>query len=91
VERNAKSYDLKRIQTDGERLIFAEQLTENNNFKEPVIRHAERRSDNWGNDVSFRAHSAPSDLHAADAHYYKDCMSKFFSNNPTAFSQTECD
>ena len=28
VERNAKSYDLKRIQTDGERLIFVEQLRE---------------------------------------------------------------
>ena len=28
VARNAKSYDLARIQTDGERLIFAEQLTE---------------------------------------------------------------
>jgi len=28
VERNAMSYDLKRIQTDGERLIFVEQLTE---------------------------------------------------------------
>jgi len=28
VERNAKSYDLNRIQTDGERLIFAEQLRE---------------------------------------------------------------
>jgi len=27
VERNAKPYDLKRIQTDGERLIFVEQLT----------------------------------------------------------------
>jgi len=32
VERNAKSYDLKRIQTDGERLIFAEQLTEKDRF-----------------------------------------------------------
>jgi len=32
VERNAKSYDLKRIQTDGERLIFAEQLREKDRF-----------------------------------------------------------
>jgi len=32
VERNAKSYDLKRIQRDGERLIFAEQLTEKDRF-----------------------------------------------------------
>ena len=59
--------------------------------KESVIRHAERKSDNWGNDVSFRAHFALSDLHAADAHNNKDCMSKFFSNHPTAFSQTKCD
>jgi len=32
VERNAKSSDLKRIQTDGERLIFVEQLTEKDRF-----------------------------------------------------------
>jgi len=28
MERNAKSYDLKRFQIDGERLIFVEQLRE---------------------------------------------------------------
>ena len=32
VKRNAKSYNLKRVQTDGERLIFAEQLTEKDRF-----------------------------------------------------------
>jgi len=47
-------------------------------FKEFVIRHAEGKSDNWGNDVSLRANFAVSDLHAADARYHKDCMSKFF-------------
>jgi len=60
-------------------------------FKESVIRHAERRSDNWGNDVSFRAHSDLRDLHAADARYHKDCMSRFFSNHPTAFTQPKHD
>jgi len=41
VERNVKSHDLKRIQTDGERLIFVEQLTEKDRChlkKESVIR-----------------------------------------------------
>jgi len=32
VERNAKSYDVKRIQTDGEKLIFVEQLAEKDRF-----------------------------------------------------------
>jgi len=32
MERNAKSYDLKRFQTDGERLIFVEQLREKDRF-----------------------------------------------------------
>jgi len=38
----------------------------------------------------LRANFAVSDLHAADARYYKDCMSKFFSNSPTAFTHTKC-
>jgi len=32
VERNAKPYDLQKIQTDGERLIFVEQLSEKDRF-----------------------------------------------------------
>ena len=32
--------------------------------------------------------AAISDLHAADARYHKDCMSKFFSNTPLVCSST---
>jgi len=37
----------------------------------------------------LRANFAVSDLHAADAHHHKDCMSKFFCNCPTAFTHTK--
>ena len=44
-------------------------------FKQAILRHAQKRDDDWGNDVSFRFISALSDLHAAEACYHKDCMS----------------
>jgi len=50
-----------------------------------------QKEENWRNDVSFRTHSALSDLHAADARYHKDCMSKFFSDGFTAFTQSKRD
>jgi len=42
VARNAKPYNLARIQTDGERLIFAEQLRGKISFKESVLRQAKK-------------------------------------------------
>lgn len=56
-------------------------------FKDTVLRHAKQRSDKWGNEVVLRANSAVSDLHAADARYHKDCMSKFFSNAPSSVTE----
>jgi len=51
-------------------------------FKESILRQTKKRNDYWGNDVEFRTNCAVSDLHAADARYHKDCMSKFLSNYP---------
>ena len=42
--------------SDGERLIYADREGQIS-FKESVLRQTERRSDNWGNDVSFRSNS----------------------------------
>lgn len=52
-------------------------------LKEVIIRHARKRGDDCGKDVTFRVNSALCDLHAADARYHKDCMSMFFSNGPS--------
>jgi hypothetical protein len=61
--------------------------------KEAILKCAHERNDVWGREVAFRANSAVSDLHAADARYHRDCIAKFFTNRPSAEgSSTEaCD
>ena len=61
-------------------------------FKEAILLRAESRGDVWAHDVSFRVNSSVSDLHAADARYHKNCMSKFFSNPPSSReTAVDCD
>jgi len=96
VERNAKSYDLKRIQTDGEKLIFVEQLTEKDRFHlssllldmqiaEVITREMMPHSEHTLPSVTcMLLMLCITSLHV--------CMLKlFFSNCPTAFTQTKRD
>jgi len=62
-------------------VYLVEQLTEKDRFhlKNLLLdMYIERRSDNWGNDVTFRAHSALSDLHARtksdDDGHHRECV-----------------
>ena len=50
-------------------------------YKQYLLEKCAARDDNWANEVL----GAVADLHAAEARYHKDCMSRFFSNrmNPT--------
>ena len=48
--------------------------------KDKILKQCELRSDHWVNLVALRIRGAVSDLHASDARYHKDCLSRFFSN-----------
>jgi len=54
-------------------------------YKQYLLEKCAARDDNWANEVRLRVLGAVADLHAAEARYHKDCMSRFFSNrmNPT--------
>jgi len=60
--------------------------------KEAILACAQEKNDTWGREVAYRRSLAVSDLHAADARYRRDYLSKFFTNKPSAECNTEvCD
>ena len=48
-------------------------------LKENILSTCEKRNDDWANQVRLRIQGAVSDLSAADAHYHKDCLTRFTS------------
>ena len=49
-------------------------------YRKFILDKCTARNDTWANEVRIRVLGAVSDLHAAEARYHKDCMSRFFSN-----------
>ena len=49
-------------------------------YKEYILDKCKTRNDDWANEVSHRVLGVVSDLHAAEARYHRDCMSRFFAN-----------
>ena len=54
--------------------------------KESIIKRANERNNDWGREVKCRVNFPVSDLPAADVRYHKDCLSKFFCNQPSLSS-----
>ena len=48
--------------------------------KDRILKQCASQGDEWANQVRLRVGGARSDLHASDARYHKDCLSRFFSN-----------
>lgn len=48
--------------------------------KDRILKQCKARADQWAEVVMLRVTGAPSDLHASDARYHKDCLSRFFSH-----------
>ena len=60
--------------------------------KDRILKLCKVRADDWADVVKMRVTGAPSDLHASDARYHKDCLSRFFSQRrgqDTAVSRCE--
>jgi hypothetical protein len=49
-------------------------------YKVYLLDKCDSRADSWANDVRHRVQGALSDLHAVEARYHRDCMSRFFTN-----------
>uniref|UniRef100_UPI00358F791D uncharacterized protein isoform X1 n=1 Tax=Myxine glutinosa TaxID=7769 RepID=UPI00358F791D len=49
-------------------------------YKLYLIEKCDTRGDKWGEDVKHRVQGAISDLHAVEARYHRDCVSRFFAN-----------
>ena len=49
-------------------------------YKQYILEKCSDHDDDWGNEVRVRVEGAISDLHAAEARYHRDCMSRFFAN-----------
>ena len=47
--------------------------------KDRILKQCKVSADDWADVVMMRVTGAPSDLHASDARYHKDCLSRFFS------------
>ena len=47
--------------------------------KDRILKQCKVRADDCADVVMMRVTGAPSDLHASDARYHKDCLSRFFS------------
>ena len=47
--------------------------------KDRILKQFKVRADDWADVVMMRVTGAPSQLHASDARYHKDCLSRFFS------------
>jgi len=75
VERNAKSYDLKRIQADGERLIFVQQLTDKDRFHlKNLLIDMQEGEVITGEMMSHSEHTLPSVIWMLLARYHKKCI-----------------
>jgi len=93
MERNAKSYDLKRFLNRWREAYLCRTAEREGqiSFKESVIRHAERRSDNWEL-MSQSEHTLPSvTCMLLMLVMTKTACQSFFSNHPTAFTKTKRD
>lgn len=49
-------------------------------YNQYVLQMCSEREDGWAEEVRSRVLCSLSDLHASDARYHKDCLSRFFSN-----------
>lgn len=49
-------------------------------YKQFLLEKCDARNDSWANEIRVRIQGAVSDLHAAEARYHRDCMSRFLSN-----------
>lgn len=49
-------------------------------YNQFLLEKCAARDDDWADEVRSRVLGSVSDLHASDARYHKDCMSRFFSN-----------
>lgn len=49
-------------------------------YNQYLLEKCAARDDAWADEVRSRVLGSVSDLHASDARYHKDCMSRFFSN-----------
>ena len=47
--------------------------------KDRILKQCKVRADDWADVVKMRITGAPNGLHASDARYHKDCLSRFFS------------
>lgn len=57
--------------------------------KDKIIAQCKVRADQWGEVVKARVMGSLSDLHASDARYHKDCLSRFSSNRNAPFDSNE--
>lgn len=46
--------------------------------KDRILKQCNIRADKWAKEVKLCVTGAPADLHASDARYHKDCLSRFF-------------
>ena len=44
-----------------------------------ILKQCNIRADKWAEEVNLRVIGAPADLHASNARYHKDCLTRFFS------------
>ena len=51
-------------------------------MKNKILNQCKKRGDRWADMVALNIAGAPSDLHASDARYHKECLCRFFSNRP---------
>ena len=91
--RNAKSYDLARIQTDGDRLIFAEQLTEKDKFHlKSQFLDKQKREMIIGEMMLNSERTVPSvTCMLLMLGTIKTACQSFYLITPTSFTQTEHD
>lgn len=55
-------------------------------FKDLILETCDTRNDGWASEVRVRVMGALSDLHAADARYHVDCMSKFLGERSVKYA-----
>lgn len=58
-------------------------------YNQYVLHKCSEREDGWAEEVRSRVLCSLSDLHASDARYHKDCMSRFFSNRMNPAGQAD--
>ena len=58
-------------------------------YNQYILHKCSDREDVWAEEVRSRVVCSVSDLHASDARYHKDCMSRFFSNRMNPAGQAD--